>query len=152
MTDESQGVDNSLSRVLGNFVELIGLQVHEASPDRVVGSLDIRPDLLQPYGILHGGVLCSIVETLASIGAAMWFGDLGNVVGVSNSTDFIRASRTGTLDAVSTPVHRGRSAQLWLVEIHDSSQRLIARGQVRLANIADADRLAVPSGTTPTSV
>ena len=64
----------------------------------MVGSLEIRPELLQPYGILHGGVLCTMVETVGSVGAALWYGDRGNVVGVSNSTDFIRASRTGTLD------------------------------------------------------
>jgi 1,4-dihydroxy-2-naphthoyl-CoA hydrolase len=125
----------------GDFVELVGLQITEVGPDRVVGSLEIRPQLLQPYGILHGGVLCSIVETVGSVGAAAWFGDRGNVVGVSNTTDFIRATRSGTLDVVGTPIHRGRTSQLWVMEITDAGQRLIARGQLRVANVADADKL-----------
>jgi 1,4-dihydroxy-2-naphthoyl-CoA hydrolase len=127
------------------FVDLVGLRIVEAGPDRVVGSLEIAPQLLQPYGILHGGVLCTMVETIGSVGAALWYGDRGNVVGVSNSTDFLRATRTGTLDVVGTPIHRGRTSQLWLMEITDASGRLIARGQLRVANIADADTLAAPS-------
>jgi 1,4-dihydroxy-2-naphthoyl-CoA hydrolase len=130
----------------GDFVELIGLQIIEVGPDRVVGSLEIRPQLLQPYGILHGGVLCSIVETVGSVGAAAWFGDRGNVVGVSNTTDFIRATRSGTLNVVGTPIHRGRTSQLWVMEITDAAQRLIARGQLRVANVADADKLGASTG------
>jgi 1,4-dihydroxy-2-naphthoyl-CoA hydrolase len=132
----------------GDFVELIGLEITEVTPDRVVGSLEIRPQLLQPYGILHGGVLCSIVETVGSVGAAAWFGDRGNVVGVSNTTDFIRATRTGTLAVVGTPIHRGRTSQLWVMEITDAAQRLIARGQLRVANVADADKLAAPPASS----
>jgi 1,4-dihydroxy-2-naphthoyl-CoA hydrolase len=61
---------------------------------------------------------------------------LGNVVGVSNHTDFLRAVSEGHLTATATPIHRGRSQQLWLVEIVDGSERLIARGQVRLQNLS----------------
>jgi 1,4-dihydroxy-2-naphthoyl-CoA hydrolase len=127
------------------FVQLVGLEISEAGPDRVVGSLEIRPELLQPYGILHGGVLCTVVETVGSVGAAMWFGDRGNVVGVSNSTDFLRATRSGTLDVIGAPIHRGRTSQLWVMEINDAAGRLIARGQLRVANVEDADRLAAGS-------
>jgi 1,4-dihydroxy-2-naphthoyl-CoA hydrolase len=128
------------------FTGLIGLQLLDAGPDRVTASLAVTEALLQPYGILHGGVLCSLVETLASIGAALWYGDRGQVVGVSNHTDFLRASRSGVLHAVGTPIHRGRSSQLWLVEVTDDADRLIARGQLRVANIDDAGQLAaVPS-------
>jgi 1,4-dihydroxy-2-naphthoyl-CoA hydrolase len=133
--------ETAAAGVHSGFVDLIGLRIVEAGPDRVVGSLQIRPPLLQPYGILHGGVLCAMVETVGSVGAALWYGDRGNVVGVANSTDFIRASRTGTLDIVGTPIHRGRTSQLWAMEITDESRRLIARGQLRVANVENADRL-----------
>jgi uncharacterized protein (TIGR00369 family) len=76
-----------------------------------------------------------VVETAASIAAAAWLGERGQVVGVNNSTDFLRAVREGTLHAVAEPVHRGRLQQLWLVEIRDPDDRLIARGQVRLQNL-----------------
>ena len=60
---------------------------------------------------------------------------------MSNTTDFLRASREGTITAVGTPVHRGRLQQLWEVRMTDVDDRLLAKGQVRLQNILDADRL-----------
>jgi uncharacterized protein (TIGR00369 family) len=129
------------SLTTGGFVELLGLRVEEATPDRVAISWDVTPALHQPYGIVHGGVYASVVETAASIAGAVWLGERGQVVGVNNSTDFLRAVREGTLHAVAEPVHRGRLQQLWLVEIRDENERLVARGQVRLQNIPDADRL-----------
>ncbi|MFI2711725.1 PaaI family thioesterase [Micromonospora sp. NPDC018662] len=119
----------------GGFVALLGLELDEVSGDRVVIRWRVRPELHQPYGIQHGGVYCSVVETAASIGGSLWLGDRGRVVGVSNQTDFLRAVRDGELTAVGTPVHRGRSQQLWLVEITDGDARLVARGQVRLQNL-----------------
>lgn len=119
----------------GGFTALLGLRIGEATPDRVVVTWDCRPELLQPYGVQHGGVYSSVVESAASIGAALWWGDRGQVVGVSNQTDFLRAVRDGELTAVSTPVHRGRSQQLWQVDITDTDGRLVARGQVRLQNL-----------------
>jgi 1,4-dihydroxy-2-naphthoyl-CoA hydrolase len=125
----------------GNFQEVLGLELVEASGDKVVFTCPIKPHLHQPYGILHGGVYCSIVETAASVAGAIWLGDKGYVVGVVNTTNFIRATRDGTLTATATPLQRGRTQQLWQVEIIDDEGRLAAQGQVRLANVTDADRL-----------
>ncbi|MER7444305.1 PaaI family thioesterase [Micromonospora avicenniae] len=122
----------------GGFVALLGLKFDEVSGDRVVIRWQVRPELHQPFGIQHGGVYCSVVETAASVGAAVWLADRGTVVGVSNQTDFLRAVRDGELTAVGTPIHRGRSQQLWQVEITDGDERLVARGQVRLQNLAPA--------------
>ena len=57
----------------GAFVQWLGLQMLEASGDKVVAAWDVRPDMLQPYGIVHGGVHCSVIETVASYAAALWF-------------------------------------------------------------------------------
>ncbi|MCU1656145.1 MAG: thioesterase superfamily protein [Pseudonocardiales bacterium] len=115
---------------------VLGFEYSEVSSDRVVVTWKVSPDHLQPQGIVHGGVYCSVVESAASIGAALWFGGRGTVVGVANQTDFLRAVGDGRLTATATPLHRGRSQQLWLVEIIDDQQRLVARGQVRLQNLA----------------
>jgi 1,4-dihydroxy-2-naphthoyl-CoA hydrolase len=125
-----------------HFDELIGLKVVEATPDGVTATFEITPQLQQPYGILHGGVLCTVVESVGSISGAVWSG--GGVVGTSNHTNFIKAARSGTLTARSTPIQRGRTQQLWNVDITDESGRLIATGQLRLANITDTARI----GTT----
>ncbi|MFG1953188.1 PaaI family thioesterase [Micromonospora sp. NPDC048830] len=122
----------------GGFVALLGLEFGEVSGHKVVIRWRVRPELHQPHGIQHGGVYCAVVETAASVGGSHWLGDKGRVVGVSNQTDFLRAVREGELTAVGTPVHRGRSQQLWQVEITDEAGRLVSRGQVRLQNLPPA--------------
>ena len=119
------------------FDATIGLRHDRVGPDEVQVSLEVGDHVLQPYGIVHGGVWCALVESAASIGAATWLGDRGKVVGVANSTDFLRPVREGTVTATATPVHRGRSQQLWLVEVRDAEERLVARGQLRLQNLYD---------------
>jgi uncharacterized protein (TIGR00369 family) len=114
------------------------IRIVEAGPDQAIGEIDIDDRHRQPYGIVHGGVYCGLVETLASYGAALWAGEQGmfGAVGVSNTTDFIRATREGTLRANATPIHRGRSQQLWQVEVTRAGDgKLVARGQVRLHNV-----------------
>jgi uncharacterized protein (TIGR00369 family) len=123
-------VDSGLNKALGFALD-------EAGAERVVMSWTVGPQHLQPYGIVHDGVYCSVVEASASIGAAIWFGDRGKVVGAANHTNFLRAVRAGRLVAVATPIHRGRSQQLWLVEVNDEDEELVARGEVRLQNLAD---------------
>jgi uncharacterized protein (TIGR00369 family) len=119
---------------------LIGLQIVSSTKDSTVARLEVTPDHHQPFGLLHGGVLCSIVETVGSISGSVWYG--GGVVGTSNHTNFLRAVRSGTLTATSTPVHRGRTQQLWEVEIADEEGRLVAKGQLRLANLEAGKELA----------
>lgn len=123
------------TEITGPFVEYLGVQFKDVSGDEVVATWNAEPRLHQPYGILHGGVHCSVVETLASIGAALWLGDRGKVVGVTNTTDFFKAVSEGQLTSTATPLHRGRSQQVWLVETEDEQGKVVARGQVRLQNL-----------------
>jgi uncharacterized protein (TIGR00369 family) len=117
------------------FDKHLGLQILSATEDEVVGRLEVRPELLQPYGLLHGGVLCSVVETLGSVAGAAWFGERGNVVGTSNHTNFLRGVRGGVLTGTATPIHRGRTQQLWTVDVRDEQDRLVAKGELRVANL-----------------
>ena len=119
----------------GPFTDYLGVEFEEVTADRVVASWTAGPHLHQPFGIVHGGAHCGVVETLASLGAAVWLGDKGKVVGVSNSTDFYRAVTEGRLSSTATPVHRGRSQQVWIVETTDEQGRTVSRGQVRLQNL-----------------
>jgi 1,4-dihydroxy-2-naphthoyl-CoA hydrolase len=121
------------------FDNELGLTYLEITPDGGRVRLDIHDKLLQPWGIVHGGVYCSIVESLASVSAHVWLSENGGgtVVGVNNNTDFLRAISSGTVTAESTPIHRGRRQQLWLITITDDNDRVVARGQVRLQNIAE---------------
>ena len=115
----------------------IGLTYIELTPDGVRAQLEVTSALHQPMGIVHGGVWCSMVESMASVSAFLWLqgNGGGNVVGVNNSTDFLRAITEGTAVGISEPIHRGRRQQLWLVTIRAADDKLIARGQVRLQNL-----------------
>lgn len=119
--------------------ELIGLQFDRVDGDGVTASFEVKDELLQPYGFLHGGVLATVVETVGSVSGATWFD--GPVVGTSNHTSFFRATRSGRLVARSTPIHRGKTQQVWDVDITDESGRLVAKGQLRLANLTDSSGL-----------
>ncbi len=92
----------------GEFTDYIGLRFTELSGDLVVAGWTAGPHLHQPHGIVHGGVHSSVVETLASMGATVWLGEQGRVVGVNNNTDFYRAVTEGSLTSTATPLHRGR--------------------------------------------
>jgi uncharacterized protein (TIGR00369 family) len=129
--------------VTAGFDDVLGLKILELTPDGGRAQLTLKDDLLQPWGIVHGGVYCSIIESLASTSAHTWLnaeGAGGTVVGVNNNTDFLRAISSGTVTAVSTPIHRGRRQQLWLITITNEDDRVVARGQVRLQNITEAPR------------
>jgi len=125
------------------FDDVLGVKILELTPDGGRAQLTLKDDLLQPWGIVHGGVYCSIIESLASLSGSTWLnaeGAGGVVVGVNNNTDFLRAISSGTVTAVSTPIHRGRRQQLWLITITGEDDRVVARGQVRLQNITEAPR------------
>lgn len=127
-----------------NYVTHSDIEITEATADRCVGRVAVRPHHHQPYGVVHGGLYCTLVETLASTGAALWAMEQGlmGCVGVNNSTDFLRSVREGVLVGEATPIHRGRTQQLWDVSVtREEDGKLVARGRVRLQNIADASVL-----------
>lgn len=121
---------------LGPYASALGLTVTTATPDLVEATWTVTDSLLQPYGMLHGGAHCAVIETLASLAAALWLGLDGRVVGTTNTTDFYRATVTGDqLTSITKPLHRGRSRQVWRVETFDDKQRLVAAGQVAIQNL-----------------
>jgi 1,4-dihydroxy-2-naphthoyl-CoA hydrolase len=118
------------------------IELTEAAGDRAAGRIEVEDIHHQPYGVVHGGVYSTMVETLASTGAALWAMEQGmaGAMGLSNTTDFLRATREGVLIGVATPIHRGRNQQIWEVSVtREADDKLVAHGQVRLQNIHDTD-------------
>lgn len=140
-TSLSAAADHAVPSDRDGFFEYIGGSYVDVTPDRVEGALVVETRHLQPYGVVNGGVYCAIVESLGSMGGAAWGSTqdgIFGVVGVANNTDFIRSHRSGSLRGVATPIHRGRTQQLWQVVVtRDSDGKAVARGQIRLQNIAD---------------
>jgi uncharacterized protein (TIGR00369 family) len=118
---------------LPGWVTEMGIVILSASTDEVACEWEVTGKHHQGYGIVHGGVHCGVIETLASIGAALVARPRAQrVVGLENNTSFIRAVRSGKLHAVARPVTRGRSTQVWEAWIRDDKEQLVAQGRVRL--------------------
>jgi uncharacterized protein (TIGR00369 family) len=114
--------------------QAMGMNITLATKDEVRSELVVGPQHLQAYGIVHGGVHCGVIETLASIGAYLFARENGqHVVGLENHTSFIRAVRAGSkLHAIATPITRGRRTQVWEARILDDKDQIVATGRVRL--------------------
>jgi uncharacterized protein (TIGR00369 family) len=124
-------------RSVSRFVAASGFEVTEVSGTRVAGHVDLGPDQHTPWGVVHGGVYCTVIESAASIGASAAVMDEGQFsVGVNNQTDFLRPMTTGRVDVVAEPIQQGRTLQLWLVTLTRADDgKTVARGQVRLQNV-----------------
>ena len=118
-----------------NFASHIGMQDYAADDDGTLrAKVPVRPELLQPFGLVHGGVYAAIAETLASIGTFVAVQDQGmQAMGLSNNTNFMRPVLTGTIHATAKPIHRGRTTWLWDVECADDEQRVCAITRVTIA-------------------
>ncbi|HEY0126113.1 MAG TPA: PaaI family thioesterase [Blastococcus sp.] len=119
------------------FTAAIAFDVADADGSQVTGSVELGPDQHTPWGVVHGGVYCSVVESAASIGASLAVRERGQfAVGVNNNTDFLRPMTAGRLDVVAEPVQQGRTLQLWQVVLSRADDgKPVARGQVRLQNV-----------------
>ena len=115
---------------------VLGVEHLELTADRVVVQFTLDQQHLQPFGIPHGGVYCAVHESTASVAGQTWLGEKGVVVGTNNSTDFLRQAKVGdVITTTATPIHRGRTQQLWHLDSVNQDGKLISQGQVRLANL-----------------
>jgi len=117
-----------------NLADTLGIEFTELTPARVVATMPVDTRTRQPFGILHGGASVALAETIASLGGAMNV-DLEqfNVVGVEINANHIRAKRDGVVTGTGTPIHLGRSTQVWEVRIVDEAGRPICVSRCTLA-------------------
>jgi 1,4-dihydroxy-2-naphthoyl-CoA hydrolase len=118
------------------FLRAAGLVFDEVTATRVIGHLMLGPEHHTPWGIVHGGVYTTAVESAASVGASIAVRDLGLVaIGLTNTTHFLRSVTAGRVNVEATALSQGRTQQLWWVDITDESGRLVAHGELRLQNV-----------------
>jgi 1,4-dihydroxy-2-naphthoyl-CoA hydrolase len=131
MTEERHAASTS------EFMRVAGLRFEEIGGGRVRGSIDLGEHHHTPWGVVHGGVYTSAVESAASVGASAAVEQRDQfAVGVSNSTDFLRPMKEGRVEVVAEPIMQGKIQQLWQVIITRSEDgKEVARGQVRLQNL-----------------
>jgi 1,4-dihydroxy-2-naphthoyl-CoA hydrolase len=122
-----------LNAARGGFEVALGLTFTVATADEVACEVPVGLHLLQPYGLIHGGVYASIVETLASVGAALYaLPRRQPTVGLENTTSFLKAVRGGKLIGTAKPLHRGRTTQVWEVEVRGDDGELAVTCRVRM--------------------
>jgi 1,4-dihydroxy-2-naphthoyl-CoA hydrolase len=132
-----------LNQNLGGWNRAMGLAFVRASADLVIGEVTIGDEHRQPYGIVHGGVHAGLIEAACSTGAAVHALASGqSVVGLENSTSFLRAARGGKLKVTATPLSRGRRSQVWQATVEDEQGRALATGRVRLMCLEAGSALA----------
>jgi 1,4-dihydroxy-2-naphthoyl-CoA hydrolase len=127
-----------------NLADTLGIELQELSAERVIATMPVDERTRQPFGILHGGASVALAETLASLGATMNV-DLEQsvVVGVEINANHIRAKKDGIVTGTGTPIHVGRSTQVWEVRIVDEQDRPICVSRCTLA-VVPKDRGANP--------
>ena len=121
----------------------MGIHFVRATADEVVAEVEIGAHHRQPYGIVHGGVHSGLIETVASVGAALAALPRGqSVVGLENHTSFLNAVREGKLRAAARPLMRGRRTQVWEATVTDAEGRAVASGRVRFLALEAGASLA----------
>jgi len=135
MTDDNR--ETSIVSRSSEFVRIAGLRFDEISGSRIRGFIELGEHHHTPWGVVHGGVYTTAVESAASVGASAAVEEKGQfAVGVNNNTDFLRPMKEGRVDVVAEPIIQGKSQQLWQVIVTRSEDgKEVARGQVRLQNV-----------------
>jgi uncharacterized protein (TIGR00369 family) len=122
------------------FSAAMGLQITSKSVDEVTGEIEVGDIHRQSFGLVHGGVYCGLVESLASLGAYLVAKERGqrSVVGLENSTSFLHAVRSGKIRGVASPLSKAKSTQVWEVVLKDDQDVVVSVGRVRLLCVGDS--------------
>lgn len=131
-------MDNTMDEMFKNtLMEHLGIQVVEASPDRLVMTMPVDSRTHQPMGLLHGGASVALAESAASMAGMLNVNvEEKAVVGLEINANHLRSVREGIVTAVATPLHRGATTMVWEVRITDERNKLVCISRCTLAIIA----------------
>jgi 1,4-dihydroxy-2-naphthoyl-CoA hydrolase len=123
-----------LNEVLLGFDRHYGLQLLEVSEELVCARVDVRDELKQPAGLIHGGLYASMAEAMASLATGLTvLAEGSTAMGLSNNTSFLRPVTAGAVHARATRLHRGRTTWVWDVHFSDDEGRLCAVTRMTIA-------------------
>jgi len=117
----------------------LGITLVDQDPSRVVATMPVTPRVHQPFGYLHGGASVALAETVASMGAVLNCEPGMVAFGLEINANHLRSKRSGLLTAIGTPLHKGRTTQVWEVRIQDEDERLICVSRCTLAIVPMKD-------------
>jgi uncharacterized protein (TIGR00369 family) len=130
---------NQIPSETQTLLDTLEIKILEASPDKVIATMPVQPKVHQPFGLLHGGASVALAETVASFGAFLSVADQGMVaVGLEINANHLRGVRDGMVTATATPIHKGRTTQVWNIEIKDANDKMVCISRCTLAIISGA--------------
>jgi 1,4-dihydroxy-2-naphthoyl-CoA hydrolase len=126
-TSVDKAVEQMQQRLQPLLPGLMGMQLTEIGPDRVVATMQVRPDLCTAGGILHGGAHMAFADTLGAVGTFVNLPEGKGTTTVESSTKFIGSAKVGTtVTGESTPLHKGRTTMVWQTAIRNADGKLCA--------------------------
>jgi 1,4-dihydroxy-2-naphthoyl-CoA hydrolase len=109
------------------YAQRLGMRIEEASADRAVALLDWSPDLCTSAGIMHGGALMSLADSLGAVVTFLGLPEGATTATITSTTQLFRPVTGGTVRAEATVVHRGRTTVTAQTDLYDAESRLVAR-------------------------
>ena len=112
--------------IQGLFPGLMGVEMTEVTPDRICATLRVRPDLCTGGGILHGGAIMAFADTLGAVGTVVNMPEGARTATIESKTNFIGGARVETtIHGEATPVHRGKTTQVWQTRVTSGDGKLV---------------------------
>jgi uncharacterized protein (TIGR00369 family) len=109
------------------FPGLMGMQLMEVTPERVIASMEVRPDLCTVGDILHGGALMAFADTLGGIATFVNLERGARTTTIESKTNFLGAMPVGTrIIGECTPLHRGKTTMVWQTHVKSEKGKLCA--------------------------
>ncbi|MDX1438749.1 MAG: hotdog fold thioesterase [Rubricoccaceae bacterium] len=110
-----------------------GIEYEEIGSERIVATMPVEPRVCQPFGYLHGGASVALAESVASVGANITSEPGQAAFGLEINANHVRPKKEGMLRAIGTPLHKGRTTQVWNVRIEDEQERLVCISRCTVA-------------------
>jgi uncharacterized protein (TIGR00369 family) len=111
----------------GTFPGLLGIELSEVSPERVIGSLLVRPDMCTLGQFAHGGAIMGLADTLGAVATFINLPEGARTTTIESKTNFLGAAPVGSrLTGESTPIHIGRKTMVWQTQVKSENGKLIA--------------------------
>jgi len=128
--------DVSPFNIKDTVMNTLGIEIVEYTPERVVATMPVTPKTHQPFGLMHGGVSVVIAETVASAGSYQFIDrETQRAVGLEINANHIRSVSDGTVKAIGTPVHIGRTTIIWDIRIYNEEEKLVCISRCTMAVI-----------------
>jgi 1,4-dihydroxy-2-naphthoyl-CoA hydrolase len=123
----SLSIDQLNALIKPLFPGMLGIEVLEAGPDKVVGRMLVRPEMCTGGNILHGGAYMAFADTLGALATVINMPSDARTATIESKTNFIAGAPVNSvITGTSTPFHKGKTTQVWQTQITGDDGRVLA--------------------------